>query len=109
MGGLWEFPGGPFVPPEPAKEACQRILKETLGVTAKTGQGYSRIQHAYSHFKITLHPYRCILLQGSPFRRIDAPSKWIPFKDLSRYAFPRAQRKLIEALERPGEGPTLFD
>lgn len=109
LGGLWEFPGGKCEPGEAPRVACARELREELGVEVEVGEALGRINHAYSHFKITLHAFRCRILSGEPTGREGQPTRWAAPHELTGYAFPRANRRLLEALEAQRTAPTLFD
>lgn len=109
LGGLWEFPGGKVEEDEAPAEACVRELKEELGIRVVVQSPFGTIDHAYSHFKVTLHAFRCSLAEGVPKGQQGQPVQWIGLDELNDYAFPRANRRLIEALEERQTHPTLFD
>lgn len=108
LGGLWEFPGGKVEPDEAPEAACRREIAEELGVMVEVGAPLARIGHAYSHFRITLYAFRCRLVSGEPVHHRGRPVRWAAVEELGAYAFPRANRRLIEALEAEGRTPTLF-
>lgn len=108
LGGLWEFPGGKREPNEPLRETCRRELHEELGIEVSVGERLCRIDHAYSHFKITLHAFRCALRAGTPTSRTGQPLHWVAVEALGDYAFPRANRRLIEHLRSHPFQPSLF-
>jgi A/G-specific adenine glycosylase len=109
LGGLWEFPGGKREPGEPLAETCRREVREELGVDVVIEDLFGKVSHAYSHFKITMYAFRCRIQEGTPESREGLPLRWVTMPELADYAFPRANRRLIEALIARQQNPTLFD
>ncbi|HEX9934728.1 MAG TPA: A/G-specific adenine glycosylase [bacterium] len=99
LGGLWEFPGGKLEKGETLKACLRREIREELGITVRVGQFLVSIRHAYSHFKITLHVYRCRYEGGRIRLRGCDDYAWIGASELERYAFPGADRKIIQRLK----------
>ena len=100
LGGLWEFPGGKREAGERIEDTCVRELREELGIEVAVDGLLHRLSHAYTHFKITLYAFRCSLTAGTPASKAGQPVRWAPLDTLSEYAFPRANRRLIELLEQ---------
>lgn len=101
LGGLWEFPGGKQEPGETLPETVRRELREELGVEVEVeSEPFQSIDHAYSHFSITLHAFFARLQDGSgpPKAHNGEPLRWVLRPDLAGYAFPRANRRITEAL-----------
>ncbi len=98
LGGLWKFPGGERGKNETLKEAlCNRVLEET-GVNITVLKKVTSVRHAYTHFRITLHAFRC-RMNGSPIKAPAHPSlQWAPLPRLKDYPISKADRMIIEAL-----------
>ncbi len=109
LGGLWEFPSGNTEPDEHPEAACLRMLKEDLEVEAITLYPILSINHAFTHFKITLHAYKCRIVKGHPTSKGGHPIQWVPLDVLDNFAFPRAHRKLIDHILKSTKNPSLFD
>ncbi|MFZ9024132.1 MAG: A/G-specific adenine glycosylase [Anaerohalosphaeraceae bacterium] len=101
LGGLWEFPGGKKKKTESFKTAVAREVKEETGIEIEVGKRLCIIKHTYSHFKITLHAYRCEYTSGV-IKPVGCDAvKWVAPKDLTQYAFPAANVKIIKVLNTP--------
>jgi A/G-specific adenine glycosylase len=95
LGGLWEFPGGHQEQGESLAQCVQREIREELGIAVQVEEEFAVVDHAYSHFAITLHAFRCRWQRGRPRALGCAAHKWVSPRALSRYAFPAANRKII--------------
>lgn len=100
LGGLWEFPGGHRQNNESLQACVRREVKEELDVQVKVGEKIATINHAYSHFSITLHAFHCAWASGRPRAIGCAAWKWVSPNELNDYAFPKANRKVIAMLTR---------
>ena len=98
LGGLWEFPGGKQESGETLLHCLRREIKEELGVRIKVGRPIVSIDHAYTHFKITLHAFECEVVAGKPQKLQVENFKWVRMSELDKYAFPKTDLKIIAAL-----------
>ena len=94
LGGLWEFPGGKLEGGESAAEALERELFEELGTHVTVEKPLTAVRHAYSHFRVRLHPFLCQLAPGQRVRRGGAV-RWVWPSQLDRYAVPTATARII--------------
>jgi A/G-specific adenine glycosylase len=102
LGGLWEFPGGKQEAGESLPHCLQREIREELGIEIEVGELFLTLQHAYSHFRITLHVFRCRYKGGQPQALDCADWRWVPVDELPRFAFPVADQKIVAALLSAG-------
>ncbi len=98
LGGLWEFPGGKRQGKESLKKTVLREVKEETGLTVEVGRALPPVDHAYSHFTVTLHPFICKRLSGNARALGSDEIKWVKPGDLKDYPFPAANRKIEAAL-----------
>ena len=76
----------------------EREIKEELNIEIKVLNRLHKIQHAYSHFKITMEAYSCQFIKGIPEPIGCSKFKWIFPKELNKFAFPKANHKLFSAI-----------
>ncbi|HDQ45788.1 MAG TPA: A/G-specific adenine glycosylase, partial [bacterium] len=64
LGGLWEFPGGKREAGETLEACLSREIHEELGIEVSVGRRLISVEHAYTHFRITLHVFECRFVSG---------------------------------------------
>ncbi len=95
LGGLWELPGGEVTPGESHAKALRRNLKRSVGVSVKVGGLIASVDHAYSHFRVTLNVYRCEYVSGEVAADEHEAVKWMTRARLEEFAFPKAHYKFL--------------
>jgi A/G-specific adenine glycosylase len=106
LGGLWEFPGGKRKGTESLAQTAVREIREETGLTVAVDKPYLTLQHAYSHFRITLTAFRCRWIAGQAIPHTSTALRWIKADELAHYPMPRANRRIAAAIqaEKPGSG-----
>lgn len=98
LGGLWEFPGGKRRPDESFEECLQRELQEELGVVVEVRQLLETITHEYPEKTVHLKFFRCAWLRNEPQALGCHAFGWVNSQQLSEYAFPAADARLLQKL-----------
>jgi A/G-specific adenine glycosylase len=99
LGGLWEFPGGKIEENETVVDCIKREIKEEIDIEIEVGEHLMTIDHAYTHFKVTLNVYLCRYLSGEPKPIECEEIRWVKLAELDQYPFPKANTQIIERLK----------
>lgn len=106
LGGLWEFPNWKIENCNHLKKSLKVHLKKELGVVAKVGDPIGTFQQTYSHFKLTLHVYRCHILSGKNY------GTWVPARNLDLFPMSRLHRTIAqhigEKFQKMGSANGMF-
>lgn len=98
LGGLWEFPGGKMRQGEHIQDTLMRESGEELGVVLDVGGLIAVAKHAYTHFKVTLHVYRCTIVSGTPAPNYHTELRWVAPEEFGAFPFPKGNHKFLHLL-----------
>jgi len=104
LGGLWEFPGGKRRPGEELPACLHREIYEELRIEIQIGDLLCTVEHAFTHFYMTLYAFECNWLSGNPQLLGCTDLRWVTLDHLETYAFPVADQKIISALRERQSG-----
>jgi len=103
LGGLWEFPGGKLQPGEDLAACLRREIKEELDAEVAVHGQIGVYNHAYTHFRVTLHAFRCSLERGEPRNLEHAALAWAPPDALEAYPMGKIDRAIATRLASTDE------
>ena len=98
LGGLWEFPGGKRRADESLEETAIREIREETGLEIELGAPYCTVEHAYSHFSISLTAFRATYRSGEALPHSTDELRWVRLDELDAFPFPTANKRVIEAI-----------
>jgi A/G-specific adenine glycosylase len=93
LGGMWEFPNG-RVEGEPA-EGLESALETGYRLKVQRNEALGVVQHAYTHFRVTVHAYRCKLVSMSENKSL----KWVKLMELEDYPMGKVDRQIARMLD----------
>jgi A/G-specific adenine glycosylase len=98
LGGMWEFPGGKTEQGETLEECLKREIQEELDAHIQVGEPFGVYQHAYTHFRITLHAFFCQLIDTEPKPIEAAELVWVSLNELQHYPMGKVDRQIARKL-----------
>jgi len=93
LGGLWEFPNG-RVEGDPARQ-LESALEIDYRIKVKKGEEIGVVKHAYTHFKVTEHVFRCDFVSLSS----NSNMRWVDLKELKDYPMGKIDRQIARMLD----------
>lgn len=107
LGGLWEFPGGKPEPEESLEACLRREIGEELGVEIDVGVKLGAFNHAYTHFRVTVHAFKCKLKRGEPQAIEHSKVRWVPPEDLREYPMGKIDRAIAHTILEDTDQPSV--
>jgi A/G-specific adenine glycosylase len=107
LGGLWEFPGGKIRRGETPEAACEREIREEVGLRVQVRERIARVQHSYSHLNVEIEVFRCDYRGGDVVLEGPTDHRWVTFEETTAYAFPKANHKFMPAVRDALNAPRL--
>jgi len=98
LGGLWEFPGGKLEAGERVEDCIRREIAEEIGIAVEPGERLMAIEHAYTHYRVTLNVHHCRYLSGEPQALGCDEVRWVAPEQLPQFPFPKANTQIVDAL-----------
>lgn len=105
LGGLWALPGGRCEAEETYTDCLHRSLKQMLGIEIRVAEEMAATEQTFTHFRLRLRAFACELLAGTPTG--ETRSAWAAAEELPRYSLGKADRKIMDGMER--WQPRLFE
>ena len=103
LGGMWEYPGGKQETGESLEQALQREIQEELGAKVEVGILLGVFDHAYTHYRVTLHAFFCQLKTKKLVLNYHTDYAWVPISSLADYPMGKIDRQISRCLENiPG-------
>jgi A/G-specific adenine glycosylase len=93
LGGMWEFPNG-RVDDDPAEELGS-VLETGYRLKVQRNDAMGAVQHAYTHFKVTVHAFRCELVSMSDEKNL----RWVKIEELDDYPMGKVDRQIARMLD----------
>ena len=92
LGGMWEFPNG-RVEGDPAR-GLKAVLQTGYRLKVRREAALGVVEHAYTHFRVTVHAFRCAALEPSRGPNL----KWVRLKELEEYPMGKIDRQIARRI-----------
>ena len=98
LGGMWEFPGGKKEAGEDLETCLKREIREEMGVEILIDASFGVYRHAYTHFRVTLYAFLC-LLNGEEPQALEADEiRWVNISELEDYPMGKIDRQISQKI-----------
>jgi A/G-specific adenine glycosylase len=94
LGNMWEFPNA-RVEQNPAEELTKAI-KSATKIQVKKKEAVGLVNHAYTHFKVTVHVYQCDVISIPKNKNL----RWVNISDLENYPMGKIDRQIAQIIKK---------
>ena len=94
----WEFPGGKVEVGESREEALVREIREELSVDIEVSEFLMTVEHTYPDFHLTMHVFKCVLVQGEITLNEHVALKWLSVDELDQLDWAAADVPVVKSL-----------
>ena len=100
LAGLWDLPAEPADDRRGEAPALpSRSLAQTYGLRVAFERELPLVRHAYTHFKVTLHPCLFSAVATGRLRAAEGDGpRWVAPEALGTHPMPRASQKVLQSL-----------
>lgn len=96
----WEFPGGKVELGETLESALKREIKEELDIEIEIDTYIDTVEYDYPQFHLTMHCYKCRILDGQLMLKEHEASKWVSQDELNEIDWLAADRIVVERIRK---------
>ena len=93
LGGMWEFPNG-RVDGSPDAE-LELALETGYKLKVQRGEALGSVQHAYTHFRVRVHAFRCKLISIPENESL----KWVELTEIEEHPMGKVDRQIARMLD----------
>ena len=98
LGGMWELPSGEVLAGETHHQALERVLRDDFGLRVEPKGLLAAVDHAYSHFKVTLTVYACVKVRGRIRPVAHDATAWLAPGEFADHPLPKTHLKFVDLL-----------
>ena len=96
----WEFPGGKVELGETLEGALKREIKEELDIEIEIDTYIDTVEYDYPQFHLTMHCYKCRILDGQLMLKEHEASKWVSQDELNEIDWLAVDRIVVERMRK---------
>ena len=97
---MWEFPGGKIESGETKEQTLVREIKEELDIEIEIDTYIDTVEYDYPQYHLTMHCYKCRILDGQLMLKEHEASKWVSQDELNEIDWLAADRIVVERMRK---------